>query len=88
MLTYSQVLDSKVGVQQLREGIPAHCFKSSYRTSLYYLFRDLALASTLAYAALRFLPKVPNFPLRYISWAVYGYLQGLVLTGVWVWFTS
>ncbi|ORY05712.1 delta-12 fatty acid desaturas-like protein [Clohesyomyces aquaticus] len=78
------MINPEVGVKQLREAIPEHCFKSSYSLSLYYLLRDSLLARTLALVAFRLVPNIGFTPLRWVAWASYGYIQGLVCTGIWV----
>ena len=35
-------------------------------------------------AAFKFVPLIENPLLRYGTWALYGWLQGLAMTGVWV----
>jgi hypothetical protein len=81
---HSQVVNSKVGIQQLRERIPAHCFKPSYATSFYYLFRDIVFVATLALVAYCGIPSLPTVYVRFAAWALYGYFQGPVCTGIWV----
>ncbi|KAF2793394.1 delta-12 fatty acid desaturas-like protein [Melanomma pulvis-pyrius CBS 109.77] len=78
------VLSSEVGIQQLREKIPRHCFKPSYVTSFYYLFRDIFFAITLGLLAFYGIRRLPSVYIRAVVWALYGYSQGLVLTGLWV----
>lgn len=70
-------------VQQLRDAIPKHCFQSDLPTSLYYVGRDIAFASTLAALALM-IPSLESAWLRGFLWVVYGFLQGLVFTGIWI----
>lgn len=72
------------GIEELRKAIPNHCFKTSYRTGLGYLVRDLTFAALLMASALVYIPQISNHVLRSISWALYGYLEGLILTGLWV----
>ena len=73
-----------IGIAELREAIPEYCFRPSYRKSLWYLFRDLALAIILMRVAYVSIPLLEAGVLRYVAWASYGYLQGLVCTGLWV----
>ncbi|EEP78036.1 hypothetical protein UREG_02885 [Uncinocarpus reesii 1704] len=72
------------GIRELRDAIPAHCFESSYTTSFYYVARDLAIVAALALAALHFIPSIPSPVYRFVAWAIYGFTQGLVGTGLWV----
>ncbi|KAL9055330.1 MAG: hypothetical protein Q9162_003637 [Coniocarpon cinnabarinum] len=76
--------DSSVDIQQLRKAIPTHCFRPSYTTSLYYLCRDLLAAASIAWIAHTNIPHIPDPTLRLIAWAVYGWLEGLVFTGIWI----
>ena len=46
--------------------------------------RDLLLAVVLVGAAFICIPQIPHKGLRYAAWALYGYVQGLVMTGIWV----
>ncbi|KAF2762577.1 delta-12 fatty acid desaturas-like protein [Pseudovirgaria hyperparasitica] len=71
-------------VDDLRKAIPAHCFKPLYRYAFYYTVRDLVLATTLCAVAFLYIPQIPNALLRTSAWLLYGYAQGLVLTGLWV----
>ncbi|KAA6414700.1 MAG: delta(12) fatty acid desaturase [Lasallia pustulata] len=77
-------INSKVTVEDLRREIPAHCFKSTYRQSLWYLFRDLMVSGSLMAAAYTFVSQIENNLLRHAAWATYGYVQGLAFTGLWV----
>ncbi|PSN62261.1 delta-12 fatty acid desaturas-like protein [Corynespora cassiicola Philippines] len=78
------IVDPKISVQQLREKIPPHCFQPSHAKSFYYLFRDVAFAAVLALGAHRGIPMIASLYLRIIVWVLYGYAQGLVMTGLWV----
>ncbi len=68
----------------MRNAIPDYCFKPSLTKSFFYLFRDLALVSGLMTAAFKFIPLMENAWLRYLTWALYGWVQGLAMTGIWV----
>lgn len=82
-LQYKEVVDS-VKLEDLRKAIPAHCFKPLYLTSFWYLFRDIALASITMTVGFLYIPLIENAPLRYAAWTAYGYLEGLTMTGLWV----
>ncbi|KAK7426224.1 hypothetical protein QQZ08_007253 [Neonectria magnoliae] len=78
---------SKVGIQELRDAIPAHCFKPNYLWSFFYLFRDLTYAFLLLYLY----TKIPTFTsqspfelLHYPLVIAYTFVQGLVWTGLWI----
>lgn len=73
-----------MGIKELKDAIPPHCFNPSYRLSLWYLFRDLLLAATGGILALTFIPQIENYWLRCITWAVYGYVEGLFFVGLWI----
>lgn len=49
-----------------------------------YVLRDYAEAVGLGWAALTFIPQIQDFYLRTAAWIAYGYVQGLVLTGIWI----
>ncbi|KAF9878121.1 oleate delta-12 desaturase [Colletotrichum karsti] len=71
-------------IQTIRDAIPAHCFEPSLWTSFYYVFRDYTMVATLVWAALTFIPGIQDPILRVAAWMVYGFLQGLVCTGIWI----
>ncbi|KAK7699012.1 hypothetical protein SLS57_012484 [Botryosphaeria dothidea] len=73
-----------VTVDDLRKAIPPHCFKPSYTTSFAYLCRDFMVAGALFYAAWAFIAHIEYQMARYAAWALYGYIQGLAWTGIWV----
>ncbi|KAF7588186.1 hypothetical protein BBP40_006093 [Aspergillus hancockii] len=72
------------GIRELREAIPTHCFQSSYIRSFSYLARDLFIITTLALAALQYIPVIANPWYRALVWTLYGFLQGLCGTGLFV----
>ncbi|KAL2141062.1 hypothetical protein VTI28DRAFT_2909 [Corynascus sepedonium] len=71
-------------IQTIRDAIPAHCFVPSTWRSLGYVVRDLAMAAALGWAAFSYIPQIEGFAWRTAAWIVYGYLQGLVCTGIWI----
>lgn len=52
-------------------------------TSLSYLVRDILYAAALAYGAFH-IHLLPTQSLRILAWAVYGFFQGCVGTGLWI----
>ncbi|KAL5707652.1 hypothetical protein ACHQM5_018527 [Ranunculus cassubicifolius] len=70
-------------LSQIKKAIPSHCFKRSVLRSFSYVVYDLIIASILYYIATTYIPLLPK-PISYIAWAIYGAVQGCVLTGVWV----
>ncbi|MCJ1270830.1 hypothetical protein MMC22_010727 [Lobaria immixta] len=77
-------VNPKIGIKELRNAIPVSCFKPSYRTSLWYLFRDLTLAATVMCTAFVYIPQIKSLTLRCVAWVLYGYIEGLFFTGLWV----
>jgi hypothetical protein len=79
-----------VTVDDLKKAIPAHCFKLSYSTGLFYLVRDLSISGALGWMVWTYIPYIRfedrlEFELlRYSAWLIYGYVQGLIFTGIWV----
>ncbi|KAJ6091646.1 hypothetical protein N7467_003615 [Penicillium canescens] len=73
-------------IKQIRDAIPAHCFHRSAATSLYYVFRDMAILASVFYLFHNYVTPqtVPFLPARVALWTVYTIVQGLVGTGVWV----
>lgn len=49
-----------------------------------YVLRDVTMAAVLGWAALTYIPQIPNALLRGVAWMAYGYAQGLVCTGIWI----
>ncbi|KAI5460397.1 fatty acid desaturase-domain-containing protein [Mariannaea sp. PMI_226] len=71
-------------MKSIKDAIPAHCFQPSLVTSYYYVVRDFTMVAALVWAALTFIPTISDPYLRFGAWMVYGFLQGLVCTGVWI----
>ncbi|KAK3990141.1 putative delta(12) fatty acid desaturase [Cladorrhinum sp. PSN332] len=71
-------------IQTIRDAIPAHCFQPTVLRSMSYVFRDVIMAGALGWAAFTYIPQIQDSILRGTAWAIYGYVQGLVLTGVWI----
>ena len=71
-------------IQTIRDAIPAHCFVPSTWRSLGYVVRDVSMAAALGWAAFTYIPQIEDFAWRTAAWIVYGYVQGLICTGVWI----
>jgi len=73
-------------IKQIRDAIPAHCFKRSGARGLAYVARDVASLATTFYLFNRFVTPdtVPSFAARFALWGVYTFVQGLFGTGLWV----
>ena len=71
-------------IQTIRDAIPPHCFQPSAVRSLGYLVRDSVLIAGLGWAALTYIPQIENTAWRLAVWMVYGYVQGLFCTGLWI----
>lgn len=71
-------------VQTLKNAIPEHCFKPTLIESFSHLFKDLAEISLYVFLITYIDSKVESLPLRVLAWAIYTWMQGVVMTGVWV----
>ena len=73
-------------IKEIRDAIPAKCFEKSALRGFSYIFRDLLLLLTTFYAFKTYVVPsiVPSYPLRFALWSVYGFLNGLFATGLWV----
>jgi omega-6 fatty acid desaturase (delta-12 desaturase) len=69
-------------LKQVRDCVPAHCFKRDTLRSLSHVFIDLTMVSILASGALHIsvLPPVA----QPFAWVAYWICQGVVCTGLWV----
>ncbi|MCJ1246811.1 hypothetical protein MMC30_004020 [Trapelia coarctata] len=77
-------ISSTVKVQALRDAIPTHCWKPLYRWAIWYIFRDVTMVVTVMMAASTYIPLIENTFSRYCAWWFYGYVEGLLMTGIWV----
>lgn len=80
----------KFTFQEVKDAIPAHCFKRNLLNSLSYLFKDLALIA-IFFVGATFIDQVSSNPNSllptwspFLLWPLYWYAQGSVMTGVWV----
>ncbi len=71
-------------INTLRQAIPKHCFEPPVLRSMSYLVRDALMIGALGWAAVRYIPAIEDTTLRVAAWIVYGYVQGLVCTGLWI----
>lgn len=73
-------------IKQIRDAIPAHCFERSAVRGFAYIARDILLLASTFYCWHTFVTpdNVPSPTLRFGLWAVYGFMQGLFATGLWV----
>ncbi|KAJ4835472.1 hypothetical protein Tsubulata_048076 [Turnera subulata] len=66
----------------LKKAIPPHCFERSLLRSLFDISCDIAICSTLFYAAKTIIPILPH-PLQYVAWPTYWVVQGIYMSGLW-----
>lgn len=71
-------------MNDILEAIPAECFNRSAVRGLGYVARDLVLIGLVGLTAYYTIPLLPNPTLRFLAWMLYGFVNGLVGTGVWV----
>lgn len=73
-------------INQIRGAIPKHCYERSGLTGLSYVARDLILLATTFYLFNKFNTSeyVPSQAARFCLWGLYGFIQGLFGTGIWV----
>lgn len=73
-------------IKQIREAIPAHCFKRSAVTGMLYVIRDMISLATTFYVFHNFVTPeyISSTPIRAGLWALYTIMQGLFGTGLWV----
>ena len=72
----SQTISKDVGIRDLRDAIPRHCFQASYVTSFSYLTRDLFGVAGLSALAMTIIPGIDNHYCRITAWLSYGFVQG------------
>jgi omega-6 fatty acid desaturase / acyl-lipid omega-6 desaturase (Delta-12 desaturase) len=71
-------------MNDILEAIPSECFNRSAARSFSYVARDLVLIALWGFTAHYTIPLLPNSAFRFIGWMVYGFVQGLFGTGIWV----
>ncbi|KAL9240165.1 hypothetical protein vseg_014414 [Gypsophila vaccaria] len=70
-------------LSQLKRAIPPHCFKRSLLRSFSYVFFDLIAIYIIYNISNKYIDLLPK-PLSYLAWALYAFVQGCIMTGVWV----
>lgn len=73
-------------IKQIRDAIPPHCFKRSALRGFAYIARDMLLLASTFYVFHNYATSeyVRSSRLRFCLWILYGFLQGLFATGLWV----
>ena len=69
--------------KEIRDSIPAHCFKRDTFTSLSYVLHDAFFLVLLGHLA-TYIETIPNIYARCILWPLYWIAQSIVGTGVWI----
>jgi fatty acid desaturase len=76
---------------QIKASIPKECFERSYAHSMWFVFRDSAMAAALIYATDSLLTtQLPSNLLSvealtwFVGWNMYAFWMGTILTGHWV----
>lgn len=75
-----------ISVNSLRKAIPKSCFERSALRGIGYVARDLTLIFTTFYAFRNYITaaNISSALLRSVLWSIYGFLNGLFATGLWV----
>lgn len=71
-------------LSDVRNAVPAHCFKRNLWHSLFYLALDLMQIAILGYGATWIGHESLPDNSSYLLWPLYWYCQGCIMTGVWV----
>ena len=73
-------------IKQIRDAIPAHCYKRSGVRGLAYVARDILYLSVVFALYYNYVTPdyIPSTLLRGALWAVYTVVQGMTATGIWV----
>lgn len=73
-------------IKQIRSAIPAHCFERSALRGFAYIARDVLLLASTFYLFHRYATpnNIHSVMIRFVLWVIYGFVQGLFATGLWV----
>lgn len=73
-------------IKQIRDAIPTHCYERSALRGYAYILRDGLLLALTFYFFHNFVTPatIPSASLRFVLWSLYGFVQGLFATGLWV----
>lgn len=71
-------------LKQIRDAIPARLFvRSTFQSSL-YLGRDILFAVLMWVVVAPWIDSVQSMALRFVLWNLFAFMQGVILTGMWV----
>ncbi|KAF4986590.1 hypothetical protein FDECE_15873 [Fusarium decemcellulare] len=70
-------------VQDIRRAVPSHCFNPSPCLSLFYILSDISTTAFLFGLSI-YIPHIDSLLIRWALWITYGFVQGLVFTGIWI----
>ncbi|KAI9011909.1 delta-12-fatty acid desaturase [Phycomyces nitens] len=70
-------------IKEIRDAIPAHCFRIDTFRSFGYVLHDFIFVALLMYGASK-IDTLSSPYIRFILWTAYSVLQGIVGTGLWV----
>ena len=73
-------------IKEIRDAIPPHCLERSALRGFAYIARDMLLLASTFYIFHNYATSeyVGSPRLRFCLWIIYGFLQGLFATGLWV----
>ena len=71
-------------MKDVLRAIPSECFNRSAVRGLCYVARDLFLIAVTGMIAYYAIPRLPGTFLQFLGWMIYGFIQGLFGTGLWV----
>ena len=73
-------------IKQIYDAIPPECFERKVLKSLRYVVQDLSLIILTFLVFNKYVNPtyIPSYPLRFVLWSWYTFIQGLFGSGIWV----
>lgn len=80
------IKDAPFTLKDIRDSVPKHCFERSTLYSLWFVLRDTIFATVLYFLAYQLIDRLTGdgLLLNITSWVMFAFVQGTVLTGLWV----